>query len=126
MVEEDEALTVQDAEPFDEEGAIQWLAEQGGEEALMVQDFEDQLLEVCRENSDLAMCFSAYSDARARIREKLKHRGFWPPHGAKGKSKGARTGGKFDYNQKKKRESLAESVQRATPTRRRFTTSRRK
>ena len=93
---------------------------------MMAQDFEDQLLEVCQENSDLAMCFSVYSDPRARIRDKLKHRGFWPPRGAKCKSRGARKGGKFDYNQKKKRESLAESVQRATPTRRRFTTSRRK
>ena len=54
----------------------------------MAQDFEDQLLEVCQENSDLAMCFSVYSDPRARIRDKLKHRGFWPPRGAKCKSRG--------------------------------------
>ena len=116
MVEEEheEALIVHEHESFDEEGAIQWLAEQGDEEALLVQDFEDQLLEVCQENSDLAMCFSTYSEARARIRDKLKHRGFWPPRGAKGKAKGARKGGRFDFMQKKKRETLADRIANST------------
>ena len=60
------------------------------------------------------MCFSTYSEARARIRDKLKHRGFWPPRGAKGKAKGARKGGRFDFMPKKKRETLAERIANST------------
>ena len=100
-----------DTETIDEEQAIINLAEQGDEEALMIKDFEDQLIEVCQENQDLATCYSAYAEARAKIRDRLRHRGFWPVQGNKGKGKGGKKSGRFDQSRfPKKRESLADRI----------------
>ena len=71
---------------YDEELVLQTLSEQGDEDALVIQDFEEQLIDLCQDNAELSLCFSAYSEARGRIRDKLKSRGFWPSKG-KGKSK---------------------------------------
>lgn len=82
-------------EPWDEETAFQAMSEMGDEDAQVVQDFEDQLLDICQESPELSLCFSAYSDARARLREKTRSRGFWPTKGGKGKGKkGGKGGGK--------------------------------
>ena len=69
----------------DEETVLQTLIENGDEDALMVSEFEDQLIEACQDNADLSMCFSAYTEARGRIRDKIRARGFWPPIKGKGK-----------------------------------------
>eukprot|EP00435_Cladocopium_sp_Y103_P044402 s835_g12.t1 len=104
-----------DTEVPDEETAIQWLADQGDEEALIVQDFEDQLIEVCQDNSDLAMCLNSYAEVRAKLRDKIRHRGFWPPRsGGKGKSKTGRKGGRFDSFPRKRNQSLAERIANST------------
>ena len=108
--ETEEAMVVQETEVYDEEATIQWLAEQGDEEALVVQDFEDQLIEVCQENNDLSMCFNSYTEARAKIRDKLRHRGFWPPRAGKGKMKGGKTGGRFESSFRRKNLSLADRI----------------
>ena len=108
--EAEEAMIVQESEAYDEEATIQWLADQGDEEALIVQDFEDQLIEVCQENSDLSMCFNSYTEARAKIRDKLRHRGFWPPRAGKGKSKGGKKGGRQENSFRRKNQSLADRI----------------
>ena len=108
--ETEEAMVVQETEVYDEEATIQWLAEQGDEEALVVQDFEEQLIEVCQENSDLSMCFNSYTEARAKIRDKLRHRGFWPPRAGKGKMKGGKKGGRFESSFRRKNQSLADRI----------------
>ena len=110
MVEEEneEINWTTDNEPIDEEQAIICLAEQGDEEALLIKDFEEQLIEVCQDNQDLATCYSAYADARAKIRDRLRHRGFWP---VKGRGKGGKKGGRGDskgFNRQKG--SLAERI----------------
>ena len=112
--ETDEAFVSQEVENYDEEAAIQWLAEQGDEEAMVVQDFEEQLIEVCQENSDLSMCFNSYTEACAKIRDKLRHRGFWPPRAGKGKSKGGKKGGRSENNFRRKTQSLAERIASST------------
>jgi hypothetical protein len=55
--EPEEAHHVQETETIDEEHAIVLLAEQGDEDAQLIKDFEDQLIEVCQDNQDLAMCY---------------------------------------------------------------------
>ena len=98
----------------DDELAIALLAKQGDEEAQLVQDFEDQLIEVCQENQDLAMCYRAYADARAKIRDRLRHRGFWPSGGGgKGRGKFGKKGGSKNNQTRfrgKKQQSLAERI----------------
>lgn len=60
--EEEEDHTVpsfvaeEDYQP-DEETGIQTLLDQGDEDALMVAEFEDQLVEACQDNADPSMCF---------------------------------------------------------------------
>ena len=107
---EDEVEEAMVSEIYDEEATIQWLAEQGDEETLVVQDFEDQLIEACQENSDLSMCFNSYTEARAKIRDKLRHRGFWPPRASKGKMKGGQKGGRSETPFRRKNQSFAERI----------------
>lgn len=109
--DDDEIHLTQEDEPWDEDSAMQYLLEAGDDDAAMVAEFEDNLIEACQNVPDLANCFSAYSEARGRLRDKLKSRGFWPPRaGGKGKGKfhgkkGAQKGGFV-----KKRQSLAERI----------------
>ena len=96
---------------WDEDLAIAYLADHGDEEAQLIKDFEDQLIEVCQENQDLALCYTSYADARAKIRDRLRHRGFWPSSGGKGRGKFGKKGGKPDLGKfHKKKESLAERI----------------
>ena len=109
--EPEEVHMTMETEPLDEEFAIAYLAEQGDEEAQMIREFEEQLIEVCQENQDLATCYSAYADARAKIRDRLRHRGFWPSYGSKGRGKGGKKGGRSDGGKSfRKRDSLAERI----------------
>ena len=72
-------------EEIDEEQVFQALAEEGDVDAVYVQDFEEQVILACQENSELASCFATYQEARQKLREKARFRGFWPLTGSKGK-----------------------------------------
>ena len=86
---EDETVMYQEAEEeVDEEVAFQVLLENGDEDACFVSEFEDQICAACQESQELAACFVSYQEARARLRDKAKSRGFWPLVGYKGKGKG--------------------------------------
>jgi len=112
FVDEDheEVYHAGDDDGWDEETILQSLVEQGDEDAQTVSDFEDQLIDVCQESSELSLslslCFSAYADARARIRDKLRARGFWPA--SKGSKGRGRKGGGFKGVGKKKNQTLAD------------------
>ena len=67
-------------EDIDEESLMRSLADNGDEDAIPVAEFEEQLIEVCQDHPDLSMCFSVYSQARGRIRDKLRPRGFLATH----------------------------------------------
>eukprot|EP00435_Cladocopium_sp_Y103_P017364 s1359_g4.t1 len=108
--EPDEAFVTQEHEMMDEEQAIILMAEQGDDDAQLIKEFEDQLIEVCQENQDLAMCYTSYAEARTKIRERLRHRGFWPS-GQKGRGKGGKKGHKGDWGKNSsKKQSLAERI----------------
>ena len=62
----------------DESSFIQMMAEQNDEDAVFIQEFEEQIIETVQESGELAQCFSAYQDARARLRDRARGRGFWP------------------------------------------------
>ena len=70
---------------IDEEQIFQLLADQGDEDAVFISDFEDQIVDAIQDHPGLSQCFLSYQEARARVRERARARGFWP---VKGKTKG--------------------------------------
>jgi len=94
-----------DDEP-DEETILASLLEEGDECALTIQEFEENVVQVCQESPELSMAFSAYQEARAKLRDKARGRGFWPIRsGSKGRGK-SKKGKSFG----KSRQSLAERI----------------
>ena len=62
----------------DEEAIFQSMAEQGDEDAIFLNEFEDQVIVAVQDHPDLSNCFVSYQEARARVRERARARGFWP------------------------------------------------
>ena len=54
-------------------------------DAIFLTDFEGAAAEVLQSDPELSMAFSAYSDARKRLSDKFKNKGFWPVSGGKGR-----------------------------------------
>ena len=81
------ALWTTEAEAFDEEAMVQALHDAGDEDAAFIMDFEDTVIEAVQESPELASCYHTYMEARTRLRERAKYRGFWSPS-ALGKGKG--------------------------------------
>ena len=78
-----------------EEEFIDNLAQDGDEDATLVADFELAASETLQDDPSLAEAFNAYQDARRRLSEKFRNRGFWPT--SKGSyNSGKGKGGKFN------------------------------
>eukprot|EP00435_Cladocopium_sp_Y103_P046285 s45_g13.t1 len=103
---------------MDEDAIHQVLLEEHDEDAHFVQDFEEQILLTCQDSQELAACFSTYQEARDRLREKARSRGFWPLWGKDANSKGrgggkkGKAGGPWNNNSSfaQRRKSLAERI----------------
>ena len=74
-----------DSDGLDEKLAA-YYAEQFDEDAIYVAEFEDQIIDALQD-SELANAYTAYQEARQRLREKARARGYWPSKG-RGKTKG--------------------------------------
>ena len=94
--EEDEALTAE---------TVDYLAGQGDEDALMVQQFERDLEDMFQDVPDLQTALVSYQEARQRINDRRRGRGFWPSKSrgkgfgqdssyGRGRRKGGQKGGK--------------------------------
>ena len=74
------------------ESLVEQCAQHGDEDALVVQQFEEAIIEAVQNDSEMAVYTSTYLDARKRLLDKSRNRGFWPVRskgaGKKGKSKG--------------------------------------
>ena len=93
---EEHGLTVQ--ADF-EEAILEQLHQEGDEDALVVSQFEDQILEVLQEDPSMASCLNTYIEARRKLSEKARFRGFWQPSsgkGGKGKTKNKSKGKGFN------------------------------
>ena len=75
-----------------EDYAFETLAQEGDEDCLVMQQFEDALVESLQGDAEVASCLNAYVEARQRLLEKSKSRGFWSGRSQKGKSKGKSKG----------------------------------
>jgi hypothetical protein len=95
----------------DDDTWVDVLVQEGDEDASLVQDFEAAAMEVVQTDEELAAAFPAYTDARRRLNEKVRSRGFWPI-GQKGKSKGFQKGvkGKFSKSHPSSRKSLQQRI----------------
>ena len=119
---EEESTFVHEEEEIDEETVMLQLIESGDEDACFIQEFEEQVLAACQESADLSACFTSYQEARQRLREKAKYRGFWPLSG-KGRGKGkkgrsfagnAKGSGAGVMSQGLRRRSLADRIANST------------
>eukprot|EP00435_Cladocopium_sp_Y103_P043158 s236_g12.t1 len=80
---EEEPTYFHEEEDLDEEAIMAAMIDDGDEDA---------------ESSELASCFTAYQEARFRLKEKAKVRGFWPLSGQKGRGKTKSSYGKSKGN----------------------------
>eukprot|EP00435_Cladocopium_sp_Y103_P070766 s168_g36.t1 len=96
------------SEEFTEEDMIESLAQDGDEDALFVHDYEAAMADTVQDDSELATAFSAYTDARKRLSERFRNRGFWPSSMSKGKGKGFK--GKSKNGFKGPRKSLQQRM----------------
>ena len=78
-----------------EDDILETLAAENDEDAILVMQFEDSISETIQSDSELAAYYSNYQEARRRLSERVKVRGFWPINrrsdkgfGKKGKGKG--------------------------------------
>jgi hypothetical protein len=93
------------AEESFEEDFVDQLAAEGDEDAILVCEYESAMQDTIQEDEELAQAYNAYTDARKRLSDRFKNRGFWPSSGSsKGKSKGFK--GKGKASQKGNRKSL--------------------
>ena len=73
---------------------LETLAAEDDEDAALVLQFEDAINETIQNDSEMCAYYSAYQEARKRLAEKVRFRGFWSVKrgdkgfGKKGKSKG--------------------------------------
>lgn len=68
------------------------LASENDEGATVVVQFEDAVAEAVQTDPDLAVLFTSYQDARRRLTERVRFRGFWPVK--KGNKGSGKKGGK--------------------------------
>ena len=82
-----QAYVLQQEEEELTQDAIDSLASWGDADALAVQTFERDLEDLFQDVPDLHTALISYHEARARISERKRNRGFWPP-GQKSSGKG--------------------------------------
>ena len=76
-----------------DDDTIASMAQEEDEDAALVMQFEEAVTEAVQADPDLATFFSSYQDARRRLTEKVRFRGFWPIR--KGQKGSGKKGGKF-------------------------------
>ena len=88
--EVDETVFLSTSQETADEAAIDHLLQEGDEDALIVQQFEDSILDCLQSDQEVAACYNIYVDARKRVLDRAKGRGFWtpPPKGGKDKGRG--------------------------------------
>eukprot|EP00435_Cladocopium_sp_Y103_P026726 s892_g6.t1 len=87
---EEPAFLVQEAS---DDAAFDILLAENDEDALLISQFEDTIIDSLQNDQDVATCLNAYLEARRKISEKIKGRGFWGPKNPKGKGRGKNKGG---------------------------------
>ena len=104
-------------EIYTEEDFVDHMCQEEDQDAVFVADFESAASEVLQSDPELSGAFSAYTEARKRLSDKFKNRGFWPTSGATWKSSGGKgktkTKGKFGKSRKTLQEKILSSYCKA-------------
>ena len=90
-----------------DEGHLEPLAEEGDADAVVCLQFVDSLVDTVQSDTDMAARMNTYMEARKRLSEKAKGRGFWNPP-RKGMGKGRK--GKGDRFAFRRRKPLAQRI----------------
>ena len=78
VAEDDEPKSeIHHTEDCAEDDFVECLVNEGDSDATLVADFEAAAAEVLQDDPELASAYSAYTEARRRLSEKFKNRGFW-------------------------------------------------
>ena len=107
--EETEAFNVWSDEMEDDQ--LDSLLADGDEDAAFIMDYEAAASDVLQGDAELAAAFSAYTDARRRLSEKSRFRGFWPVQPGKGpKGKGGKKGKGYSSSKGGSRRTLQQRI----------------
>ena len=120
IAEEEEAQYADMADPTFhtmEEGSMEddpvdTLLSEGDPDAIYITDLENAAGDLLQSDSELAACYNTYLEARQRLAERAKHRGFWPSS-FRGKGKGGKGSVKGKFNRSPKR-SLQQRILNST------------
>ena len=69
---------------------LETMAAEDDEDAALVMEFEDAIADTIQSNTDIAAFYTSYQEARKRLSDKVKYRGFWSVR--KGFEKGGKKG----------------------------------
>ena len=101
-----------EGEGMNEDDLVEVLMQEGDTDATFITDFENSATDLIQGDEELAAAFNTYSEARRRLSEKVRFRGFWPVS-AGGKYKGSQKGrvkGKFQKGHSSSRKSLEQRI----------------
>ena len=73
----DEVYTAE-GEGMNEDDMVEVLMQEGDTDATFITDFENPATDLIQGDEELAAAFNTYSEARRRLSEKVRFRGFWP------------------------------------------------
>ena len=94
-----------------DEELFETLIQEGDEDASLVADFESAAADILQGDDDLASAYTAYVEARRRLNEKTRFRGFWPvSQSFKGKSKGHFKGKGRSFKGSSNRKTLQQRI----------------
>ena len=97
---------------FSDEQAIEVFLAEGDEDALVMQQFEEALVETLQSDADIAACLNTYVEARKKLQDKARSRGFWSSGKGfnKGKGRGKSKGGFGQFFGQRNRPPLAQRI----------------
>ena len=101
---EPDALLTTTNEEIDDE-MVEILAAEQDEDANLIVQFEDAVMDTLQSDAELAAFFTGYQEARRRLSERVKVRGFWPVQ-----KKGLKGTGKKGKGKSKGKQSLAQRI----------------
>ena len=103
---EHDVFTAQDDEA--EEDYLETLLMDGDDDAILISEYETAINDTIQDDPELATALNAYADARRRLSERFRNRGFWPVRpGGKSSSKGKSS---FKGRGKSNRRSLQDRI----------------
>ena len=97
-----------------EDQLVDWFSQEGDQDALLISQFEDMVIETLQGDSETAAALNAYVDARNRLLIKAKSRGFWGNNNPKGRGKSKAKGFKGSQSNFQRRPSLAQRIAEST------------